>query len=382
MRILIVVAVLLSLLILGGSVWWRTMQPQPAADPLVVSIPTTATGDSVETMPSSDAPRVSVVAENLSIPWEVLVLPSGDLVVTERTGTVVLLRSGTRIPIAGVRHVGEGGLLGAALHPAFTENGYVYLYHTTEHDTGLENRVVRYVLSGTDLTFDRIIFAGIPGARFHDGGRIAFGPDGNLYVTVGDALEPALAQDPENLAGSILRITPEGLVPADNPFGNAVYSYGHRNPQGLAWDASGQLWSSEHGRSGVRSGFDELNRIVPGSNFGWPDSEGDVVAPRTIPPVRHSGEAATWAPGGLAYLGGSLYMPGLRGEALYEAVVDNGIIVSWHEHFVGEYGRLRSVTAGTDGYLYLTTSNRDGRGEPGPGDDKILRINPLALSRD
>lgn len=371
----IIVLVLFTAALLGGGFIWWSMQPEPATQPITTDLPDVVP----ESIANTSVPRVTVIAENLTIPWEVLFLPDGDLLVTERSGDVVLLRSGTRIPIDGVRHVGEGGLLGAALHPRFSENGYVYLYQTTEVDGGLQNRVVRYVLAGTSLTFDRVIFEDIPGARFHDGGRIAFGPDGMLYVTVGDALKPDAAADPQNLAGSILRLTPEGTVPKDNPLGNAVYSYGHRNPQGLAWDRTGQLWSSEHGRSGARSGYDELNRIVPGGNYGWPESEGDSVADGTEAPIRHSGAATTWAPGGLAYHEGSLFMPGLRGRTLYEGRIENGEIVAWREHLVGEYGRLRSVTVGPDGMLYVTTSNRDGRGSVGLGDDRIIRFNPAAL---
>lgn len=303
-------------------------------------------------------PRVEIIAENLSIPWEILFLPDGELLITERPGRVVLLKQGLTIPISGVRHVGEGGLLGAALHPDFTENNFLYLYQTSEAAGSLINRIDRYVLTGSELTFDKTIVNGLPGAMYHDGGRIAFGPDGFLYVTLGDAGNDSAAQDTKSLAGSILRYTAEGEIPADNPFNNAIYSYGHRNQQGLAWDETGRLWSSEHGRSGIRSGFDEINLISPGHNYGWPASEGDEVGVGTDGPVRHSGASTTWAPGGLAYLDGSLYMPGLRGETLYKAELDGTNIISWQEYFVGEYGRLRSVAVGPDNLLYLTTSNR------------------------
>lgn len=378
-RSLVVLLILigLGLLVLIGFFGFNEPEFDEPAAYLRGEQTTEERGDAANT---DDMPRVSVMAENLEIPWEALFLPDGNILITERPGTLVLLRGGTRIEVPGVRHIGEGGLLGAALHPDFENNRLIYLYQTTETDSGLINRVVRYTLRDTELVFDRVIFDNIPGARFHDGGRIAFGPDGFLYVTVGDAGNEEAAQDPMHLAGSILRISAEGDIPNDNLFGNAVFSYGHRNPQGLAWDDTGTLWSTEHGRSGVLSGFDELNRIERGANYGWPDSQGDSVAEGTNGPVRHSGASTTWAPASLAYQNGSLYFGGLRGESLYEAVLgDNGEVIEWHEHFVGEYGRLRTVTVGPDQMLYVTTSNRDGRGDSRENDDRLLRVNPGKL---
>jgi len=364
----------------AGFWWYGQVIVEPAGSPQYLpSEQASTTSEMIETT----VPPVEVVAENLSIPWEVLFLPDGELLVTERPGTLLLLKQGLEIPVPGIEHIGEGGLLGAVLHPNFTENNFLYLYQTTATPEGLRNRINRYTLKGEELLFESTIVADLPGARYHDGGRIALGPDELLYVTVGDAGDAPAAQNPDNRAGSILRYTLEGDIPEDNPFENAVYSYGHRNPQGLAWDGMGKLWSSEHGRSGVRSGFDEINAIAKGGNYGWPDSEGDVVADGTIAPERHSTADTTWAPGGLAYHNGSLYMPGLRGATLYEAVVDNGSIVAWHEHLMDEYGRLRTVVVGADGLLYVTTSNRDGRGAPpSRADDRIIRIDPAQLERD
>lgn len=367
-------------IVAAGAVLFMLPAPStPSEPPALTAEETAATAQTTET----DTPPTEVIAENLTIPWEILFLPDGELLVTERPGNVVLLRAGEQIPVPGVRHIGEGGLLGAALHPDFSENRLIYLYQTTEQVDGLENRIVRYRLENNQLTFDQNIITGLPGARYHDGGRIAFGPDGYLYAALGDATDPAAAQDTSTLAGSIIRLTADGAVPDDNPIADsALYSYGHRNPQGLSWDSAGRLWSSEHGRSVGGSGFDEINLIQVGGNYGWPESEGDDVAASTIAPVRHSTAAVTWAPGDILWHEESLYVPGLRGATLYEATLDGERIVAWHEHFAGAYGRLRSVAEGPDGLLYLLTSNRDGRGDtPARNDDRIIRIDPAQLQR-
>lgn len=322
---------------------------------------------------------VAVAASGLLIPWDIAFLPDGSLLVTQRGGTVLHSQSGRTFQIDGVEHIGEGGLLGIALHPDFENNHFVYLYQTTRADAGLQNRVVRYAYENDSLTFDRIIIDGIKGAANHDGGRIEFGPDGMLYATVGDAGNEAAAQDRGSLSGSILRIRDDGSIPDDNPFGTAVYSYGHRNPQGLAWDDNGRLWSTEHGRSGSRSGYDEINIITAGANYGWPNSEGDTVQEGTVGPSRHSTAQQTWAPASAAFHEGNLFFGGLRGEALYEAVLDGDEVVEVREHFKGEFGRIRTVRLGPDGFFYLTTSNRDGRGDPVQEDDRIIRIDPRSL---
>ena len=393
MRIVLIIVVIIG--VLGGVVWWQlTSMPLTSESPRVVApssesaspVADGVIGDVASAPAPTPVPAVSVVAEQLNIPWEVLFLPDGRLLVTELPGRVTVLGESVQsFAIDGVEHVGDGGLLGAALHPAFADNQFLYLYQTTAAENSLTNRIVRYRFTGDALVLDRVIAADLPGARFHDGGRLAFGPDGMLYATVGDALDPAAAQDTSNLKGTIIRLTPEGEIPTDNPFpGSVIWSYGHRNAQGLAWDNRGRLWSTEHGRSVTASGYDELNLIVPGGNYGWPDSEGETVASGTIAPVRHSGATNTWAPASAAYFDGSIYFAGLRGETLYEAVLDeqDGVVVDWHEHLVREYGRLRTVTVGPDGLLYLTTSNRDGRGDaPITADDRILRIDPAQLTR-
>lgn len=333
--------------------------------------------------PKKEIPAVTVLGKNLRIPWDIAFLPDNNLLVTERGGKILKMNaSGSirEISLATIRKNGEGGLLGIVLDPNFTENQFLYLYLTAPGEDGnTENRVERYRFDGETLAQKTIIISGIPGAIYHDGGRMEFGPDGFLYITTGDATDAAIAQDKNSLGGKILRIRSDGSIPSDNPFGTAVYSFGHRNPQGIAWDNDGRLWETEHGRSGVLSGLDEVNLIQKGGNYGWPDIEGNEKKSGMIPPVLHSGSDATWAPASAAYLNGSLFFGGLRGEALYEAVLEGEKITQLKIHFQGQFGRIRTVRVGPDGMLYLTTSNHDGRGIPKEGDDKIVRINPLLL---
>ncbi|MDZ4256982.1 MAG: PQQ-dependent sugar dehydrogenase, partial [archaeon] len=321
-----------------------------------------------------DNQNIETIAEGLTIPWEVTFLPNGEWLATERPGR--LWRSGgdnSPITIEGVHYSGEGGLLGMALHPQFQTNGWIYLYYTSQNDGLIENQVSRYVFDGQQnrLTNAKTILGGIPGSANHHGGRIAFGPDGYLYITTGDAQQSETAQDITSLAGKILRVDENGNIPSDNPFGNQVYSFGHRNPQGLTWDAEGQLWSTEHGRSGLASGFDELNQIESGNNYGWPAIQGDETGEGFRNPIIHSGATDTWAPAGMAFHQGKIYFAGLRGEALYEYdLVTHELKI----HFKHRFGRLRAVVAQADA-LYLSTSNLDGRGIPRVGDDRIIRIN-------
>jgi glucose/arabinose dehydrogenase len=280
--------------------------------------------------------------------------------------------------IPAVAGAGEGGLMGIALHPDFANNNQVYLYYTTNDPS--RNKVARFLLTDTSLTLDKVIMDNIPSAIYHDGGQIAFGPDGMLYLTTGDANNPDAAQDKTSLAGKTLRITPEGGVPAGNPFGTVVWSYGHRNAQGLAWDDQGRLWQTEHGRSGAVTGFDELNLVEPGKNYGWPMIEGTETQSGMVTPVHSSSSTVTWAPSGIAYVDGQVFFAGLRGQALYSADVNaDGTITNFRQRFTADFGRLRGVVLGPDGFLYITTSNRDGRGTVGATDDRIIRVAPELL---
>jgi glucose/arabinose dehydrogenase len=342
------------------------------------------------------------VAENLSVPWGLAFLPHDNMLVTERPGRLTeISRDGTvvnEIEISGVSPQGEGGLLGLALHPNFSSNRQLYLYQTYETGGGTQNRVVRYRYRNGSLTNQKNIITGIPGARYHDGGRIAFGPDGRyLFITTGDAGNPREAQATSTLNGKVLRLQPNGDIPDANPFDNPVYSFGHRNPQGLAWTQSGRLFSTEHGRSGFRSGLDEVNLIKLGGNYGWPYFEGeeacgtaniyDPAPPESIagtscdiiPPMAQSGPDITWAPASATIAGNTIYFGGLRGQAVYTASIQPSSVElqlgGVRAHLKETHGRIRTVKVGPDKeYLYITTSNDDGRGNPQENDDRIIRI--------
>jgi glucose/arabinose dehydrogenase len=354
------------IIVLAGLAWWNFRLQR------VTDLPTVA--------PAADVPPVTSVAKNLEIPWALDFLPDGSIIFTERPGRVRLidaregLLSEPLLTLSEVAHRGEGGLLGIAVHPDFTQNKLVYIYHTYEEDGVLANPVVKFRMQGRTLDQPELIISGIPGASNHNGGRIKFGPDGFLYITTGDARVPELSQDRDSLAGKILRLKDDGTIPADNPFsGSAVYSLGHRNPQGLAWDDQGRLWATEHGSSAT----DELNLIEPGKNYGWPVIRGDERAEGMETPVRHSGRE-TWAPSGATFWGGSIFFAGLRGQSLFEAVIEDGT-VTLVRHLDRNFGRLRTVVAGPGNFLYLMTNNRDGRGVPTEDDDQIVRINPGKL---
>lgn len=330
-----------------------------------------------------------VVASNLTVPWEIRFLPDGDLLITERPGRLVRLEPGGEgrrsLSVPGVEARGESGLMGLALHPDFPGTSQIYLCYTTRSGGSLENRVVRYRYEDHAIEQGEVVLGGMPAASIHDGCRLEFGPDGMLYVTMGDAGDSGRAQDRASPSGKIHRIAPDGSVPPDNPYGTTVFSYGHRNPQGLAWDDRGRLWSTEHGPSGFRSGHDELNLVRAGNNYGWPEIVGDDEQAGMRRPVIHSGGSVTWAPAGLAHHDGRLYWAGLRGSALYSvrlppdgSVPEPGALEA-SVHLEDEYGRLRAVRMGSDGMLYVSTSNRDGRGDPAGSDDRILRLDPGRL---
>ena len=329
--------------------------------------------------PSSARVEVSTLATDLRVPWSFAFLPDGDALVTERDSGRLLRVS----PSGEVREVqtlpeggaGEGGLLGVAVSPEYERDRYVYAYTTTETD----NRVVRFRI-GED---PEPVLTGIPANSYHNGGRIEFGPDGMLYATTGDAGDTANSQDRGSLGGKILRISPDGSVPEDNPFPNSpVYSFGHRNVQGLAWDAEGQLFASEFGQNT----WDEANRIEAGENYGWPEVEGEggedqgFVDPITVWPTSEASPsgAEILVDGAIPQWEGDLFVTALRGESLWRLELDDRGTVTGRERLLeGEVGRVRDVVQAPDGSLWVSTSNHDSYGNPvSEDDDRILRLAP------
>ncbi len=368
------IALLIVLALMFGALYFTADTSAPDPEPAAIATST----------PASPRVPVAVVARNLEIPWDIAFLSTSTMLVTERTGDVLFLNTDTGEQTVVHSHTeqrGEGGLLGIALHPNFEQNTYVYLYMTAPGDANeTTNRVVRYTFNNNTFTEDRVIIEGIPGAVYHDGGRMEFGPDGKLYVTTGDATRRTIAQDLKSLGGKILRLNDDGSIPDDNPYQSAVWTYGHRNPQGLAWDSAGRLWENEHGPTGEASQccHDEINILNKGANYGWPAIIGDETKADMLSPIRHSGDD-TWAPASLIYYNNALYFGALKGEAIMKATLSGDQITSLSEHFVGTYGRIRTIKVGPDGMMYITTSNRDGRGSPESDDDKIIRIDPAQL---
>ncbi|MCR3955345.1 MAG: PQQ-dependent sugar dehydrogenase [Gudongella sp.] len=326
--------------------------------------------------------EIEVIGEGLEIPWEILPLSNGRFLVTERPGRVLVLDKGEIYSLQGVEHIGEGGLLGLEKSPDFDSDGHVFLYYTYREGSQILNRVSRFTLEEDTLVDETYILDRIPGSRFHNGGRLKFGPDEKLYVTTGDSQEPNLSQDVVSLAGKILRINPDGSIPDDNPFEESpVYAYGLRNPQGLAWHPiSGDLYASDHGPSSQ----DEVNRIVPGGNYGWPNVTCADGESQYEDPVACYSEF-TMAPSGLGFLPwdnleeSPLYVGGLRGSMVIRIDLDPEGNLIRQDQLFGDFGRIRTVVY-HKGSIYIATNNRDGRGVVRENDDKILKITPVLPS--
>jgi glucose/arabinose dehydrogenase len=283
--------------------------------------------------------------------------------------------------ILDVAAVGEGGLLGIALDPQFESNHFVYAAYTFRDISGsLKNQLVRLREDPVTVKgiMDKVLLVGDGGSN-HDGGRVKFGPDGKIYWTLGDAGNADRTQDLSSLNGKILRLNPDGTIPADNPFSNSpVYSYGHRNPEGIAWQPeTGRLFETEHGSSAT----DEVNYIEPGKNYGWPVIRGDQAKEGMVSPVLQS-DSDTWAPSGATFItggpwDGSFLFTGLRGQSLYKIALNTADpvqILFFERLFENQFGRLRNVIQGPDGAIYILTNNTDGRGHPRSGDDRILKL--------
>ncbi|MFZ3415247.1 PQQ-dependent sugar dehydrogenase [Arthrobacter sp. 3Tela_A] len=357
----------------------RRAAPAIAASAAVLALAACGAGNGPAPQTPEPAASTSALSEpqtistGLQSPWSIAFLESTPLVstplVSERDSGRILELDGDgnqrEVGLIDAQGRGEGGLLGIAV-----QEGYLYSYLTAGNENRIERRELRGAPGSLSLGEPQPVLSGIPAGPVHNGGRLAFGPDGMLYTTAGDAGNRDSAQDTGSLAGKILRLMPDGGIPGDNPFpGSAVYSYGHRNPQGIAWDSGGTLYASEFGQDT----WDELNVIEPGGNYGWPDAEGTADAAGFIDPVQQW-EPAAASPSGIAVLGNSLFIANLRGERLREVPLEEtGSAV---EHLAGE-GRLRDAVAAPDGSLWVLTSNTDGRGSPGAEDDRILRLELL-----
>ena len=331
--------------------------------------------------------RVETVLTGLEVPWSLNFAPDGRLFVTERPGRVRIVTLGGSSELAltldGVFAQGEAGLLGLALDPEFAQNHFVYLYYSASVPGGAMNRIVRYREVNSRLGERVVLLENIPAAQIHDGGRLRFGPDGLLYASAGDAADGNNAQDVASLAGKLLRLNRDGTVPRDNRFSSPVFTYGHRNPQGFDWHpTSGELWESEHGNNGN----DEVNAIRTGLNFGWPRIEGAATMSGMEVPITFYNPSI--APSGASFYRGqrlpqfssNFFVATLRGTHLLRLTVDASTrrVTTQERLLEGTFGRLRDVVSGPDGYVYFCTNNRDGRGTPMSGDDRVLRIVPAS----
>jgi glucose/arabinose dehydrogenase/chitodextrinase len=323
---------------------------------------------------SSGAPSgIKEISTDWSIPWGMTFLPDGSALVSERDKFTItrVSQDGKKTPVGKIDEAdttdGEGGLLGLAVSPKFAQDKMIFIYHTSKEG---DNRVVKATLDGNKLGERQEVLTGIRKNRFHNGGRIKFGPDGFLYVTTGDAQQKNLAQDRKSLNGKILRITMDGKPAPGNPFDNEVYSMGHRNPQGLAWDSAGRLWESEFGNSEK----DELNLIEAGKNFGWPECEGECSKPGMTNP-KQTWDVGDASPSGIAIVGSDVYMAALRGQRLWKIPINGTNAGKARAYFVNEYGRLRTVEKlPKANALWLSTTNADGNGKKPEGSDRIFRV--------
>ena len=353
--------------------------PPQNPDPPTSPIPTT-------TFTAADGTRfgVQIYLRQLDVPWSLAFAPDGRLFIAERPGRVRIVQNGQLLAepalvLDDVFAQGEAGLLGLALHPDFTQNRLVYLAYTARVGSGAVNRLVRYREVNQRLGERAVLVDNIRAATIHDGARLRFGPDGLLYMSMGDAADVSTSQDLGSLNGKILRVTDEGRTPAGNPLPSPIWSYGHRNPQGFDWAPNGDLWESEHGPTGN----DEINLIQPGGNYGWPLITGGETRAGMITPVLFFSPSI--APSGASFYRGTA-ISGFRGNLFVATLANMSLLrvrfdpvdprrVLTHERLLqGLYGRLRDVVSGPDGALYVSTSNRDGRNTPVAEDDRVLRI--------
>ena len=380
------VASTLSTLLLAGALFLVACQPFASGTAGSEVGGTVAT----EVVGIPEGLGVETVVEGLEVPWDLAFTPDGRILITERPGRIRVVSDGTlqEAPYAtiDVFHRSEAGLMGITIHPDFAANGYIYVCYTYREGRSTLNRIARLTDQGDRATDHHVILDHIPGATRHDGCRIRFGPDGYLYATTGDATDPGLSQDLDSLAGKVLRMADDGSVPPDNPFsGSLVYTWGHRNPQGLAWHpATGDPFITEHGPDRD----DEVNLLEQGQNYGWPDVTGAPGIPGFVDSTLSL--TPTVAIAGSAFVSGDRLPDAWQGNLVFAALKSSHLqrvvleppgyrsVASRQTLFQGQFGRLRAVVMGPDQYLYFTTSNRDGRGRPRGGDDRLLRLGPLS----
>lgn len=343
--------------------------------------------------------RVEEVLNGLEVPWSIVFTDDSRMLLTERSGQIQVahkndqgswsLESDPIHIVPNVSSQSEEGLMGMALDPDYANNKYLYICYAYEQSGQMFDRVVRYVDDQVELTQGRVLLDRIPAARFHAGCELSFGPDGKLYISTGDASDRNLAQQMDSLAGKILRINADGIIPEDNPFDNsAVFSLGHRNPQGFDWHPESQtMFASEHGPSGFDGpgGGDEINLISSGQNYGWPvvsheDSEAGMVDPKLVfTPAIAPGSLVFYDSDQISGFKNNIFVGLLKGEGILRVVLnpEDHTQVLWYERLPNiELGRIREMTMGPDGHLYFSTSNRDGRGSPSASDDRVFRIIP------
>jgi glucose/arabinose dehydrogenase len=364
-------------------------QPQMACSPTPAPSGENETAPEGATYTAADGTRflVETYVRNLVVPWGMAFAPDGRLFITERPGRVRIVSNNQlletpALTLDDVSASGESGLLGITLHPNFATNRQVYVVYTARVDGRIVNRLARYREVNNTLAERAVLFDDIPAASNHDGSRVKFGPDGFLYMTMGDAAVASLAQDLGSYAGKIFRLRDDGTSAPGNPFSSPIFSYGHRNPQGIDFHPlTNELWETEHGPTG----FDEVNRIRAGANYGWPEITGSETRPGMERPVLFY--TPSIAPSGMAFYRGTripaftnnFFFGTLAGTHLHRVRLNGaGTEVVGEERLLERaYGRIREVVSGPDGFLYFSTSNRDGRGNPAAEDDRILRIRPL-----
>lgn len=390
---------IIALVILGG--WWiakRFALLEKGFEPGEVrkeakEVLTETTPKSLESDQNGGTKiRIDTLTTGLDTPWSIVFTEENRLLVTERSGRIRVIEDGKLLEqplhtFSEVSETGEEGLMSLALHPNYSENRFMYVSLAYEQGNNLFVKVLRFRDEGTRLVDMTIVLDPIPAARYHAGNRLAFGPDGKLYISTGDATEKNLAQDIQSLAGKILRLNDDGSIPNDNPFpGKAIWSYGHRNPQGIAWHPDNDaLYSTEHGPSVFDgpAGGDEVNLIEKGKNYGWPwvsheQKRAGTEAPLiTFTPAEAPASLLIYSGRQRPEWRGSLFFGALKGEGLMRLEVsatDPKKIVSSEKLAEVGFGRIREVTEGPDGFIYFTTSNRDGRGKPASEDDRVFRL--------